>query len=300
MKHILITGGGGQVGLELARVNWGAQIAVHTPSRAELDIADAGSVVARFAQHPYDAVINAAAYTAVDLAEDNVGDAFSANALAPALLADATRAARIPLIHVSTDYVFDGAKPGPYVENDPVAPLGVYGASKLAGEWAVLRGNPRAVILRTAWVLSAHRSNFLKTMRRLAETRLQIPVVADQIGCPSSAADIAQALATLTLAHLDDPRTPTGLYHFVNAGETSWCDLANAIFALDGDGPLRAVATPITTAQYPTAARRPANSRLATDKITRDFGVVPRPWREAVSDIVTELRAGETLRGPTL
>ena len=300
MKHILITGGGGQVGLELARLNWGPQIQIHAPSRADLDIADAGAVRARFSRQPYDAVINAAAYTAVDLAEDNVAAAFAANAQAPAVLADETRKAGIPLIHVSTDYVFDGAKTAPYVEDDPVAPLGVYGASKLAGEWAILRGHPRAVILRTAWVLSAHRANFLKTMRRLAETRSEISVVADQIGCPTGAADIAAALATLARAHLGDPKAPAGLYHFVNAGTASWCDLANAIFALDGDGRPRAVANPITTAQFPTAARRPANSRLATDKIRRDFGIVPRPWQAAVSDILAELRAGETQRGPTL
>ena len=300
MKHILITGGGGQVGLELARLNWGPDIQPHAPSRADLDIADAASVAAHFARRSYDAVINAAAYTAVDLAQDNVGDAFAANAQAPALLADTTRKAGIPLIQVSTDYVFDGAKAEPYVEDDPVGPLGVYGASKLAGEWAVLRGNRRAVILRTAWVLSAHRANFLKTMRRLAQTRPEISVVADQIGCPTGAADIARALATIARAHLANPEAPTGVYHFVNAGEASWCDLANTIFALDGDGRPRAVANPITTAQYPTAARRPANSRLATDKIGRDFGIVPRPWREAVSEIIAELRAVEEQQGPTL
>jgi dTDP-4-dehydrorhamnose reductase len=287
---ILVTGGAGQVGAELQAFAWPEGVSVLAPTRAELDLTNAASVRAWFAAHNVAAVINPAAYTAVDKAETEVGDAFAANALAPALLAEATKAASVPLVHVSTDYVFDGQGTGFNAEDTPVAPLGVYGASKLAGELAVRSGNPRSVVVRTAWVLSPHRANFLKTMLRLAGDRDRISVVSDQFGCPTSAGDIAQALATIVLRMIADADAPTGIYHFVNSGETSWSGLAQEIFALSqARGGVFAEVTPITTAEYPTPARRPANSRLATDKITADYGLTPRPWREAVADIVDEL-----------
>jgi dTDP-4-dehydrorhamnose reductase len=289
MKDVLITGGGGQLGLELQRLDWGDDIRIHAPARDQLELADAAGIAALFERVPFAAVINSAAYTAVDKAEGEVGAAFAANALGPALLAQVCARAAIPLIHVSTDYVFDGSKDGLYLEEDPIGPLGVYGASKLAGELAVLSGCRRAVVLRTAWVLSAHRGNFVKTMRRLAATRPEINVVADQLGCPTAAGDIALAIQAILAAHLAGPGAPVGVYHFVNAGEASWCDLANAVFAMGAATAGRVTARPITTADYPTPARRPANSRLATHKITRDFGVVPRPWRDAVADIIGEL-----------
>ena len=282
-RHILVTGGAGQVGLELGRAQWPGNVVVHRPDRQALDLSSADSVAACFAQTRFAAVINTAAYTAVDKAETEAGAAFAANALGPALLADATRAAGIPLVHVSTDYVFDGTKGEPYAEDDTVAPLGVYGASKLAGELAVRAGNPRHLILRTAWVLSAHRANFLKTMMRLAGTHPRLRVVADQRGCPTAARDIAETLVTVTLRLMDDPAAPGGTYHFVNAGDASWHELAEAI--VGGRVPV----DPIATADYPTPARRPANSRLATDKIARDHGITPRPWRQAVAQIVAEL-----------
>jgi dTDP-4-dehydrorhamnose reductase len=260
---------------------------IHRPGRETLDLTSAASVRQTFAATPFAAVVSAAAYTAVDKAETEIGAAFAANALGPALLAEATRDACIPLIHVSTDYVFDGSADGFYAEDAAVAPLGVYGASKLAGELAVRAGNPRHLILRTAWVLSAHRANFLKTMRRLAGSHPRLRVVADQRGCPTAAADIAETLRTITLRMIDDPDAPAGTYHFVNAGEASWAELAAAIV-----GPGVPV-DPITTADYPTPARRPANSRLSTAKLARDYGVTPRPWREAVADIVSELEGQE-------
>ncbi len=292
MKTLLITGGAGQIGLELGRLDWGPGVHIVAPARAALDIASAADVTAFFARTRFDAVINAAAYTAVDKAEDEAALAFAVNALGPACLADACRAQAIPLIHLSTDYVFAGDKDTPYTEDDPTRPLGVYGASKLAGEWAVRAAAPRHVILRTAWLVSAHRSNFLKTMRRLSRERAAIDVVADQIGSPTSAADVAAAVKAIALAHLADGEAPPGTYHMVNAGAASWRDLAQAIFDLDGSA---AVARAITTADYPTRARRPAQSRLATAKIERDFGITPRPWRAAVADIVAELRANETV-----
>lgn len=287
---ILITGGAGQVGLELARVDWPEQVRLHMPTRAELDLGDAEAVRALFARAPFKAVINSGAYTAVDKAETEVAAAFAANAMGPAILAEVTKAAGVPLVQVSTDYVFDGSGEDDYAETDPVGPLGVYGASKLAGEVAVRTGNPRSVVMRTAWVLSPHRANFLKTMLRLAADRPALRVVEDQTGCPTSAKDIAEALADITLKMIADPQAPTGVYHFVNAGSTSWAGLAREVFALSkARGGPSAEVEGITTAEYPTPARRPSNSRLSTFKITRDYGITPRPWKDAVAEIVAEL-----------
>ncbi|MBJ7485258.1 dTDP-4-dehydrorhamnose reductase [Brevundimonas sp.] len=287
---ILVTGGAGQVGLELARVAWPDRVRLHLPTRAELDLGDADAVRALFAATPFKAVINSGAYTAVDKAEGDVVAAFAANAMGPAILAEATQGAGIPLVQVSTDYVFDGSGEQDYSETDPVGPLGVYGASKLAGEYAVRTGNPRSVVLRTAWVLSVHRGNFLKTMLRLAADRPALRVVDDQTGSPTSARDIAGVLADITLKMIADPEAPTGVYHFVNGGSTSWAGLAREIFTQSAalGGPAAAVEG-ITTADYPTPARRPSNSRLSTFKITRDYGVTPRPWQDAVAEIVAEL-----------
>lgn len=290
MPTILITGGTGQVGMEIARLDWGSDTVLLLPPRGELDLASVDSITQYLGRHAVDLVINAAAHTAVDRAETEVAAAFAANALGPAALADSTRESGIALIHLSTDYVFSGDKPTPYVEDDPIGPLGIYGASKLAGELAVRRGNPRSIVLRTAWVLSVHGSNFLKTMRRLSATRSELNVVADQRGCPTAAGDIAAAVQIIARAHLASADAPSGIYHFVNAGEASWCDLANAIFAMDGSP---TVARPIPATDYPTPARRPANSRLATARITSDFGITPRPWHEAVAEIIAELKHHE-------
>lgn len=290
--HILITGGAGQVGLELLAAGWPEGVVVHAPTRGELDLGDIESVKAAFASIPFAAVINSGAYTAVDKAETDVAAAFAANAMGPAVLAEVTRAAGVPLIQVSTDYVFDGTKESAYIESDPVAPLGVYGASKLAGEVAVRTGNPRSVVLRTAWVLSVHRANFLKTMLRLAADRPGLRVVGDQTGCPTSARDIAATLKTIALRMIADADAPTGVYHFVNAGETTWAGLAQEIMTLSAaSGGPSATVEAITTSEYPTPARRPVSSRLSTTNLTRDYGVEPREWRAAVAEIITELSA---------
>ena len=288
-RHILVTGGQGQVGLELARQDWPADVEIHCPSRGELDIASQASLAAYLCGRRFDVIINTAAYTGVDRAEEERELAFLVNGEAPGWLADTG----VPLIHISTDYVFDGSKPGYYVEDDPVGPMGVYGASKLEGERAVRAGQSRSVILRTAWVLSAHRHNFLKTMLRAGAANPKLRVVDDQRGCPTSAADIATTLRIVALRLIEDRDAPLGTYHFVNAGEASWCELAREIFALSGasGGPSPEVEA-IATSDYPTPARRPANSRLSTDKIIRDYGIVPRDWRAAVRDIVGELGMG--------
>ncbi len=291
--HLLATGGAGQVGMELGALDWPDGVVLHRPDRTELDLADPASIRRVFETTPYAAVINAGAYTAVDRAESDLVNAFAVNAMAPAVLAELTARAGIPLVQVSTDYVFDGASQTPYVETDPVGPLGVYGASKLAGELAVRTGNPRSVILRTAWVQSPHRSNFVKTMLRLAGEQPRLRVVADQFGCPTAAADIATAVRLITLRLMDDRNAPTGVYHFVNAGSTSWAGLASMVMEQSRmrGGPSVAV-EPIPTSDYPTPARRPANSRLSTDKIVRDYGVVPRDWSPAVAEVVEALVGG--------
>jgi dTDP-4-dehydrorhamnose reductase len=290
--EILLTGGSGQVGTELRRLappHW----RITAPDRAHLDVGDPDSIAAAVASRPWSAVINAAAYTAVDRAEGEITAAWTINALGPAALAQAAALAGIPLIQLSTDYVFNGEKPGFYVEEDPIAPLGVYGASKEGGEQAVRTGAPRHLILRTAWLVSPHGSNFLKTMLRLGAERSSLRVVDDQRGCPTSAADLAEALIAITDRLIADEGAPSGTYHFVNAGEASWCELARAIFersaALGGAAP---VVEAIGAADYPTLARRPANSRLATAKLGRDFGIQPRPWRVAIEDIMGRLVAG--------
>lgn len=294
--HILVTGGTGQVGLALQRVGWPADIVIHAPDRAALDLGDPASIAAAFERTPFRAVINAAAYTAVDKAESDREAAFAVNARAPGLLATAATKANAAMLHVSTDYVFDGAKAEPYVEDDPTRPLGVYGASKLAGERAVLASCPRALVLRTAWVLSPDRANFLKTMLRLAADGSELRVVDDQIGCPTSASDIAETLMILTRRLLADRDAPTGIYHFVNSGETSWAGLAREIMSLSAarGGP-SATVQGIATAQYPTPARRPANSRLETNKITRDFAIQPRPWEVPLAEIVDLLTNGRAV-----
>jgi len=287
--NILLTGGDGQVGTELQRLappHW----RIAAPSEIELNLADQDSIKTVFGSQTWSAVLSVGAYTAVDRAESDIATAWRVNALGPAMLAEATAKAGVPLIHVSTDYVFSGDKPGFYVEGDPVAPLGVYGASKEGGEQAVRTGNPRHVILRTAWVVSPHGANFIKTMLRLGAERPILRVVDDQRGCPTSATDIAAALVAVTERLIADPDALTGDYHFVNDGEASWCEFARAIFeAAEGYGRPAPVVEAITTAEYPTPARRPANSRLSTAKIRRDFGIEPRGWREAMEEIVARL-----------
>ena len=289
-RAILLTGGAGQVGTEFQRLA-PAGFEIVAPSRAEMDLGDAGAVAAFVASRPWACIVNSGAYTAVDKAESDPVTAWKVNALAAATLAQAGA----PIIHLSTDYVFDGAKPAPYVEGDPVGPVSVYGASKEGGEQAVRTLNPRHVILRTAWVVSPHGTNFIKTMLRLAKTRDQLGVVDDQRGCPTSAADIARTAWALAQRMIDDSAAPSGTYHFVNSGEATWCELAREVFAQSAAaGRTIPEVTAIPTSAYPTPARRPANSRLDTGKLTRDFGIEPRPWRTAISEVVADLLADRT------
>lgn len=280
-----MTGGNGQVGGAFATIARRHGVEVWAPGRNECDLADEGSLTDAVAAQAWDAVINCAAYTAVDKAEAEPDLAEAINARAPAILGRETARRGIPLVQVSTDYVFDGTKLAPYLESDPVNPLGVYGQTKEAGEAAVRAANPRHAIVRTAWVVSAGGANFINTMLRLGAERPQMRVVDDQLGCPSNAVDIAEALYVVAR----DLGDRSGTWHFVNGGEASWFGLARRVFeATAARGLPTPELVPITTAEYPTPARRPANSRLDTGKITADFDIVPRPWQDAIDDILAE------------
>lgn len=287
---ILVTGGSGQVGTALSLAEWPPSVSVDFPSSTEMNLADPASIGGVFQRKRYAAVINCAAYTAVDDAEDHVERAFLVNAVGPAALADATRTLGIPLVQVSTDYVFDGAGEEPYPEDAAVGPLNVYGASKLAGEYAALKGCPRTVVVRTGWVVSEHGRNFVKSMLRLAENRPCLRVVGDQRGAPTSATDLADALRHIALTMIADRYAPTGIYHFANAGETSWAGVATETLRVSAAaGGLTALVEPISTQDYPTRARRPRYSVLSCNKLARDYGVVGRPWEAGVGEIVTRL-----------
>lgn len=286
---IMVLGADGQVGRELLRHCWPAEWQIAPFNRAGLDIMWAEAVSATVIRERPDIVVNAAAYTGVDRAESERDAAWASNCTGPANLAVACRLAGIPLIHISTDYVFDGTKCGPYLEDDPVNPLGVYGASKEAGEQAVRKALVEHVILRTAWVYSAHRHNFVRTMLRAARERPVLRVVTDQTGSPTSAADLAGAIAAIA-QRIAAGATAWGTFHFAGAGAVTWHGFAEAIFdiAAPWRGPQPHIEA-ITTGEYPTPARRPANSVLDCSRIAAVFGVTSRPWRTALAEVIAEL-----------
>jgi dTDP-4-dehydrorhamnose reductase len=288
--RIAVTGKAGQVVTALIE-RAGDNETIIPLGRPELDLADAATVTRAITEAKPDVVVSAAAYTAVDKAESDAETAFAVNAAGAGAVAAAAQALGVPVIHISTDYVFDGTKPAPYVESDPVAPLGVYGRSKLAGEQAVLAAAPNAVILRTAWVYSPFGANFVKTMLRLAETRDELGVVSDQIGNPTSALDIADTvLAIAAHLHKQPDMAPRGVFHMTGSGEGSWADLAKAVFAASAaQGGPSAQVRAITTADYPTLATRPTNSRLSGDRLAEVYGLRLTDWRKAVATVVNRL-----------
>jgi len=290
IKQVLVTGAGGQLGTELQRCAWPEGWHVVAIDQADLNLSDTVAIAAKVAERPWAAVINGAAYTAVDKAESDVVTAWAVNALAPAAFGEACAKAGIPLVQVSTDYVFAGDKQGAWEVNDPVAPLGVYGASKLGGELAVRTSGARHAIVRTAWVVSAHGANFVKTMLRVGADRETLSVVDDQRGSPTSAADLAAALMHIAIRLAEDGTAPTGTFHFSNAGDISWAEFATEIFRQSGErgGPIADI-VPIPTSAYPTPAQRPANSLLSHEAIRTAYGIAPRPWEAALSDILDEL-----------
>lgn len=269
MFKVLVTGAKGQVGSELVKLA-PAGFTVIGLGSAQLDITDQNQVNAVVALHQPDLIINAAAYTSVDKAESDAGTAYAVNELAVAWLAQAAAQANIPLFHISTDYVFDGESTTPYKETDPVNPQSVYGASKLAGEQVLATTLNKHIILRTSWVFGVQGNNFVKTMLRLAKERDELSVVADQHGCPTSAISIAQVLWQLAENYKQDKSLPWGIYHFSNAPACTWHEFAMEIFQQAKEKGLidkLPKVNAITTAEYPTPAKRPSWSVFSNSKI---------------------------------
>ncbi|ATQ67528.1 dTDP-4-dehydrorhamnose reductase [Methylosinus trichosporium] len=296
--RIAVTGAQGQVVTSLLeRASSTAEIVAL--GRPKLDLMDRDSVLSALRDSRCDAIVGAAAYTAVDKSEQEPEIAMRVNGAGAGFVAEAAAELGVPLVHISTDYVFDGTAARPYREDDPTAPLGVYGASKLEGETRVLAACPGATILRTAWVYSPFGANFVRTMLRLGETREEVGVVADQLGNPTSALDIADAtLAVVTRLAQDADPALRGVFHMTGSGEASWADVAEAIFARaaeHGRAPVRV--RRITTADYPTPAKRPANSRLDNSKLARLHGVALPDWRASLAACVDRLLAAAPPRG---
>jgi dTDP-4-dehydrorhamnose reductase len=297
MPHILIVGTSGQLAVALGEAAPSHGLTVRQFDRSALDFDRPDSVAAAFADTTPWLVINAAAYTAVDAAEDDPDAAFHANRDGPAQLARLCEAAGIPLIHVSTDYVFDGLKGAPYVESDPTSPPGVYGASKLAGEQAVLDLCSRAIVLRTSWIYSSVGRNFVRTMLNAAQRTDRLRVVADQRGCPTSAPDLGEAILSIAARVAADGWREgwTGLYHAAGIGWTTWHGLAVATFEAAARYGARIPAVdPIATTEWPTRAKRPPDSRLNCDRLERTFGLRLPSWRDGLVRTVDVIFAAET------
>ena len=282
---VLVFGRTGQLATELARrapAGWQMQ----TLGREAADLEDPAACARIVAESDADIVINAAAYTAVDRAEEEEARAHVINADAPAAMARAAAARGLPFLHVSTDYVFDGAGDRPWRPDDAPAPLGAYGRTKLAGERGVAAAGGAHVILRTSWVFSAHGSNFVKTMLRVGPERGALRVVDDQVGGPTAAGDIAAALFAIAAAFAQG-RGTSGVYHFAGQPFVSWADFAREIFARAG---LDVAVESIPSSEYPTPAPRPRNSRLDGAALMADYGIAPPDWRAALDGVLAELR----------
>lgn len=287
MKRILVTGAAGMTGSEVCEQATAAGWLVQPLAHADADITDARMLADVTRKFRPDVVVNAAAYTAVDRAESDADVAMAVNCEGARNVARAAASAKAPVIHISTDYVFNGEGHSPYEPGSKTDPASVYGKTKLAGEAAVREENPNHVIVRTSWVFSHRGANFVRTMLRLGAERDELRVVEDQIGRPTSATDLGSALLIVALAIAENP-TLTGIYHFANAGETSWFGFAQRIFeqarALGERHIPRIV--PIPTSEFPTPARRPRYSVLDTTSFSDRFGVEPRSWQSAVRDTV--------------
>jgi dTDP-4-dehydrorhamnose reductase len=290
--RIAITGREGQVAQSLKERGGGAGVEIVLVGRPDLDLATPAGIAPALAAARPDLIVSAAAYTAVDRAEDEPDLAHAVNGAGAGAVAAAAQSLGVPIIHLSTDYVFDGAKHGDYVETDPTGPIGVYGASKLAGEQSVAAANPRHAILRTAWVYSPFGNNFLRTMLRVAAGREELTVVADQHGNPTSALDIADAILHIAPQLVSGRDDVFGIFHLAGSGTTNWSGFARRIFEASGalGGPSARVKD-ITTADYPTKARRPANSRLSSAKFAGTFGWTAPDWRESTDAVVARLLA---------
>jgi dTDP-4-dehydrorhamnose reductase len=279
---ILVFGGNGQLGRELSHAAALRGMPIETPSRNEVDIVDTAAVAEALSRIGPALVVNAAAYTKVDRAEANIEEARRANEIGPGVLARACADAHLPMVHVSTDYVFDGTKETAYREGDEICPIGVYGRTKAAGEAAVRNTLRRHIILRTAWIYSEFGHNFLKTIINLAATRDELRVVADQHGSPTSAHEIADAILRIA-PRLSRGEDDWGTYHFTADGVTTWHGFASRIVEIQAPRTGRNPAViPIKTADYPAAAVRPANSQLDCQLFARVFGFSARHWTDGV------------------
>lgn len=289
--RLVVTGSRGQVARSLLeRASRHPGIEVVAVGRPELDLEDPATVLPALAAAAPDLVVSAAAYTAVDRAEAEPARAFAVNEAGAGHVAAAATRLGVPVVHLSTDYVFDGEGQGAHAETDPTGPQGVYGASKLAGERAVARANPRHFILRTAWVYSPFGANFVRTMLRLAGEREEVAVVADQWGNPTSALDIADAILHAAPAMRAGDGGLCGIYHLAGSGETSWHGFACHIFAASrARGGPSARVKEIATADYPTAAKRPRNSRLSSARFAAAFGWTAPDWRRSTEEVVARL-----------
>ena len=287
--RIAVTGKQGQVVQSLLAMAPAHGVELIAIGRPDLDLTDPASVLPALAAAQPDVIVSAAAYTAVDKAESEAELAHAVNAIGAGAVAEAASALGVPVIHLSTDYVFSGGKPSPYAETDSTGPISVYGNTKLEGELRVAAGNTNHVILRTAWVYSPFGANFVKTMLRLAESRDELRVVADQRGCPTSALDIAEAvIAIATRLSADADPALRGTFHLTGNGEATWAEFAQEIFARSKAlGGKSANVVPITTAEYPTPARRPANSRLSGEKLAETYGIRLPDWKRS-TDVVIE------------
>jgi dTDP-4-dehydrorhamnose reductase len=284
--RILVLGRTGQVGRELSRVGWPREHHLIQIGREACDLADVGVVRRTVRENAPDIVINAAAYTAVDRAESEPELAGRINRDAPAAMAEVCEAIGAALIQLSTDYVFDGSKSGAYSEDDPVAPLSVYGRTKAEGETAIRNAAKAHVIVRTSWIFAAHGTNFVRSMLRLASEGAELRIVGDQRGAPTAARDVADAIGSIVKS-LAKGDSVWGTYHFTSGEPTTWYDFARAIVDLSGQ---QAKVVPITTSEFGPAARRPSNSILDCGRILRHFGIAQPSWRQALVKVLADMQ----------
>ena len=293
--RLIVTGNEGQVAASLKERGAALGVEIVCLGRPRLDLANAESIRNALADIRADAVVNAAAYTAVDKAESEEDLSMAVNGAGAGAVAEEAAWLGIPVLHLSTDYVFPGDGDRPYREDDPTGPLSAYGRTKLAGELAVAAAGPKHAILRTAWVYSPFGANFVKTMLRLGATRDELGVVADHLGSPTRALDIADAVIAIARRWRETPHDPAlaGVFHMTGSGEASWADFAEAIFAeAEAHGRKPVKVRRIATADYPTPARRPANSRLDNSKLERVYGVALPDWRVSLKSTIARLLDG--------
>lgn len=285
---IIITGKDGQLGFELSRIQkqYSNQFDFLFTNRSDLDLMNEASIEAFILKHQPQYFINCAAYTAVDKAETEKDTAFAINASAPSIIAKTCAAINCQFIHISTDYVFDGEKKAPYLPSDEINPLNVYGASKALGEKLAIENNPQSIIIRTSWVYSSHGKNFVKTMFKLMSERDEINVVEDQIGCPTNAADLADAIMQIVVKLNDNNGLKhSNIYHYSNTGNISWFQFAQAIQEI---AKLNCTVNPIPSSAYPTPAQRSNYSVMDTSYIANDFGIEVKDWKTSLKIMIND------------